>query len=99
MKKISLYLLLGTSLMYSQWFDIDQAGITRSYYISYPNDAIDSTPLIINMHGFGSNAQEQQFYSEMDQFAHSENIAVVYPEGLNNAWNVLHSGMGIHMMM
>ena len=88
MKKISLYLVLGTSLMYSQWFDIDQAGVTRSYYISYPNDAIDPTPLIINMHGFGSNAQEQQLYSEMDQFAHSENIAVVYPEGLNNAWNV-----------
>ena len=88
MKKISLYLVLGTSLMYSLWFDIDQAGVTRSYYISYPNDAIDPTPLIINMHGFGSNAQEQQLYSEMDQFAHSENIAVVYPEGLNNAWNV-----------
>ena len=88
MKKISLYLVIGTSLMYSQWFNINQAGVNRSYYISYPNDAINSTPLIINMHGFGSNAQEQQLYSEMDQFAHSENIAVVYPEGLNNAWNV-----------
>ena len=88
MKKIILYLALGTSLMYAQWFNIDQAGVTRSYYMSYPNNAIGSTPLIINMHGFGSNAQEQQFYSEMDQFAHSENIAVVYPEGLNNAWNV-----------
>ena len=74
--------------MYSQWFSINQAGVTRSYYVSYPNFASGSPALIINMHGFGSNAQEQQFYSEMDQFAHSENIAVVYPEGLNNAWNV-----------
>ena len=40
------------------------------------------------MHGFGSNAQEQQLYSEMDQFAHSQNIAVVYPQGFNNSWNV-----------
>ena len=85
-----LYLLsvITFSLSFAQWFNINQEDVIRSYYMSYPNNAIGSTPLIINMHGFGSNAQEQQFYSEMDQFAHSENIAVVYPEGLNNAWNV-----------
>ena len=85
-----LYLLsvITFSLSFAQWFNLNQEDVIRSYYMSYPNNAIGSTPLIINMHGFGSNAQEQQFYSEMDQFAHSENIAVVYPEGLNNAWNV-----------
>jgi len=85
-----LYLLsvITFSLSFAQWFNINQEDVIRSYYMSYPNNAVGSTPLIINMHGFGSNAQEQQFYSEMDQFAHSENIAVVYPEGLNNAWNV-----------
>ena len=85
-----LYILsvITFSLSFAQWFNINQEDVIRSYYMSYPNNAIGSTPLIINMHGFGSNAQEQQFYSEMDQFAHSENIAVVYPEGLNNAWNV-----------
>ena len=85
-----LYLLsvITFSLSFAQWFNINQEDVIRSYYMSYPNNAIGSTPLIINMHGFGSNAQEQQFYSEMDQIAHSENIAVVYPEGLNNAWNV-----------
>ena len=88
MREIISYLILATSLMYAQWFDIDQAGITRSYYISYPNDDIGPASLIINMHGFGSNAQEQQLYSEMDQFAHSNNIAVVYPQGFNNSWNV-----------
>ena len=88
MKKNIIYIILSTSLMYSQWFNLNHEGINRSYYISYPSNATESTPLIINMHGFGSNAQQQQQYSEMDQFAHSQNIAVVYPEGLNNSWNV-----------
>ena len=71
-----------------QYFTLTHDDVTREYYVSYPDNNTEPCPLIINMHGFGSNAQEQQFYSEMDQFAHSENIAVVYPEGLNNAWNV-----------
>ena len=88
LKMLFLLSVITFSLSFAQWFNINQGDVIRSYYMSYPNNAIGSTPLIINMHGFGSNAQEQQFYSEMDQFAHSENIAVVYPEGLNNAWNV-----------
>ena len=88
LKMLFLLSVITFSLSFAQWFNINQGDVIRSYYMSYPNNAIGSTPLIINMHGFGSNAQEQQFYSEMDQFAHSENIAVVYPEGLNNAWNI-----------
>ena len=88
MKKIVSHLMLSSSLIFSQWFYLDQSGVTRSYYVSYPSNAVESTPLIINMHGYGSNALEQRFYSEMDQFAHSQNITVVYPQGFNNSWNV-----------
>jgi len=88
MKKNIVYIILSTTLIYPQWFNLNQEGVNRSYYISYPSNTTESTPLIINMHGYGSNAQQQQQYSEMDQFAHSQNIAVVYPEGLNNSWNV-----------
>ena len=88
MKKNIVYIILSTTLIYPQWFNLNQEGVNRSYYISYPSNVTESTPLIINMHGYGSNAQQQQQYSEMDQFAHSQNIAVVYPEGLNNSWNV-----------
>jgi len=81
-------MILFFGSIYSQWFSLNQEGIDRFYYVSYPSNATESTPLIINMHGFGSNAQQQQSYSQMDQLAHSENITVVYPEGFNNAWNV-----------
>ena len=88
MKKIVSYLILSSSLIFSQWFYLEQSGVTRSYYVSHPSNAVGSTPLIINMHGYGSNALEQRFYSGMDQFAHSQNITVVYPQGFNNSWNV-----------
>ena len=63
-------------------------GIQRTYYISYPKNNVDSIPLIINMHGTPSNAWQQRLYSEMDSYALPKNIAVVYPEGINKAWNI-----------
>ena len=63
--------------------------------MSYPDNISEqeSAPLIINMHGFGSNALSQRYYSEMDEFAHEQGIAVVYPQGIVNSigstsWNV-----------
>ena len=45
-------------------------------------------PLIINFHGFSSNAIEQQEFSQMDNYAHVNGVGVVYPEGINKSWNV-----------
>ena len=89
MKKILIIFIF--SICFSEWSYIDVDGSTRSYYISYPsniNPENDLIPLIINMHGFGGNALNQMYYTQMDEYAHSQNIAVVYPEGLNNSWNV-----------
>ena len=62
--------------------------IVREYYVSYPENSDSSVPLIINMHGFGSYAIQQKNYSQMDSYAHSKGVAVVYPEAINNSWNV-----------
>ena len=83
-----LILILTVSFSFTQWFSIYHGGVNRTYYVSYPDNASQETPLIINMHGYGGNAINQQIYSDMDQFAHSENITVVYPQGLNYSWNV-----------
>jgi len=86
-----LIYILCFSFSFCQWSYIDVGGVSRSYYVSYPTD-IDpnqnSIPLIINMHGFGGNAASQISYTQMDQFAHPQDVAVVYPQGLNNSWNV-----------
>ena len=81
-------IIVTISLSFTQWFTVNHEGMNRTYYVSYPDNATESTPLIINMHGYGGTAQDQQAYSQMDQFAHAQNMAVVYPQGLNYSWNV-----------
>ena len=67
---------------------LNHNGLIREYYVSYPEGVTEPCPLIINMHGFDSNALEQQVYSGMNPYALDSNMAVVYPEGINNSWNV-----------
>ena len=69
--------------------------VVREYYVSYPENSDSSAPLIINMHGFGSYAIQQKNYSQMDSYAHSKGVAVVYPEAINNSWNV-GTGRGLN---
>ena len=69
--------------------------LVREYYVSYPENNDSSVPLIINMHGFGSYAIQQKNYSQMDSYAHSKGVAVVYPEAINNSWNV-GTGRGLN---
>lgn len=65
-------------------------GILRNYrlYIPASFNANSPAPLVFNLHGYSSNALEQQFYSEMDRVADTANFLVCYPNGVANAWNV-----------
>ena len=88
-------ILIFISFSFSQWYNLNHDLINRTYYVSYPDNISEheSVPLIINMHGFGGNALSQRYYSEMDEFAHEQGIAVVYPQGIVNSigstsWNV-----------
>ena len=44
-------------------------------------------PIVINMHGLGSNGGQQEFYSRMSETSDANNFVVVYPNGLANSWN------------
>ena len=69
---------------------IQHDGITRDYILHLPTgyDANESYPFVYNLHGFGSNAQQQQFYSAMDNTADDNGFIVCYPNGIDNSWNV-----------
>lgn len=59
-------------------------GITRSYRLYIPsiyNAGNPPCPLIINMHGYTSNASQQQSYSNFMPIADTANFLMVYPEG------------------
>ena len=70
-------------------------GVLRDYNFRVPSgyDGSTALPLVINMHGYTSNASQQEFYSNMTPIAEEQNFFVVYPNGIGNAWNVGFPGV------
>lgn len=100
MRLILILLLICSTLSLSAqdetrevWHD----GEIRSYLLHLPDayDGESGLPLVINMHGFGSNATEQQIYTRFNSLSDQNNFIVVYPQGLpaeipigeGNHWN------------
>ncbi len=69
---------------------IQHDGITRDYILHLPTgyDESKSYPFVYNLHGFTSNAAQQQFYSDMDATADANGFIVCYPNGIGASWNV-----------
>lgn len=67
--------------------DLTVDGVDRTAILHIPPgyDPAEPMPLVVNLHGFGSNAPQQRFFSAMDAFADEQGFMVVYPEGLMNA--------------
>lgn len=93
MKKLYLFvivLLSYTGVIEAQTnVDIRVNGVNREYilYIPAGHDVNAPAPLVINYHGYGSNAAQQQIYSNMNAVADTAGFIVVYPDGLNSSWN------------
>ena len=68
--------------------------IQRNYILYIPEicDGSTAVPLVLNFHGYGSNATQQMFYGDFRDIADTEGFLLVYPEGtLSNGdqfWNV-----------
>lgn len=91
MKKSVVWLLavLTAGLLQAQSSMVHD-GITRYYRVHLPSgyDPSIAYPLVFNLHGYTSNAMQQEAYSQMNQVADAEKFIVVYPDGVNNSWNV-----------
>jgi polyhydroxybutyrate depolymerase len=92
MKKILLSVIaaISFSISFSQEFSLIHDGLVRTYrlYIPPGYDPDSIYPLVINMHGLGSNAFEQEVYTAFDSVADTAGIIVVYPNGINETWNI-----------
>jgi len=68
---------------------VEYEGVERSYNVFVPDvhDGESPIPLVMMMHGFGSNPTEQAFFSQMNSTAMANGLAVAYPAGLNDSWN------------
>lgn len=88
----SLMALTGSGFSQTNIIDsIYYDGVWRNYRLHLPPAFTPQSdlPVIINMHGLGSNALEQEVYSGMDCVADTADFAVCYPNGLNESWNVI----------
>lgn len=74
-------------------------GGLREYilYIPAVYDPLEPAPLVLNLHGYGSNNLEQMFYGDFRPIADTAAFLVVHPNGLpdllgNRAWNTFGIG-------
>lgn len=80
-------LLIQTSLFcFSQTTSVDSiisGGIYRSFRIYVPAayNASSARPLVLDLHGYTSNAYEEQYYSNFMPIADTANFILVYPQG------------------
>lgn len=96
MKKYFLILFCFFSFAgFSQTYSFTHNSIVRSYIVHLPTgyNASNQYPVVINMHGYTSTASQQQSYSQMNVVADTGKFIVVYPDGVNNAWN---AGYGVN---
>jgi polyhydroxybutyrate depolymerase len=69
-------------------------GVYRNYILHIPTGYSSATqhPLVLNLHGYTSNASQEQLYTQMDVTADANNFLVVYPNGISNYWNSFGAG-------
>ncbi len=99
-------LLFSTSLFISaQTTVVDSVlsgGIYRTYRLYIPATFTGYTPrpLVIDLHGYTSNATNEQLYSNFMPIADTANFLVVYPQGTNlnglPYWNAGISNTGVN---
>ena len=65
-------------------------GSYRTFRVHTPPgfSVAEHLPLVFNLHGLTSNGEQQEAYSEMNGVADVERFVVVYPDGVNNSWNL-----------
>jgi polyhydroxybutyrate depolymerase len=90
---IVLMLFLNATMTFTQTTltgNLMHDGLNRNYRLRLPanHDKNVPIPLVFNMHGFSSNAAQQELYSAMNAVADTAQFAVCYPNGISNAWNV-----------
>ncbi len=81
----------ATWIMSESEHTLEYNGLTRRYllYIPPSYDASQRVPLILSLHGFASNPNQQTLYSEWNTLADEHNFIVVYPQGTGRPlrWN------------
>ena len=97
---LTIPLLLLSALCFGQSTveSISHDGIQREYRLYVPSvyDGSEPVPLLFNLHGYTSNAFEQEIYGDFRPIADTASFILVHPEGTLDAtgttfWNAFGS--------
>jgi polyhydroxybutyrate depolymerase len=80
---------------------IDVDGRPRSYRLAVPRsyDPSAPTPLVLDLHGSGSNAAQQSVYSQIPARAADRGYLVVTPDAIDGQWELAGRGSDDHFLM
>ena len=75
---------------------LTSGGMERTYLLHVPPSYNTATPmpLVVNLHGFGSDAGDQMLYSRFNQLADTEGFIVVAPNGSGSPQRWTFPGLG-----
>lgn len=70
-------------------YSLTHGGLTRSYRLHVPASYVPGTPapLVFSLHGYTSNAGQQELYTGLDAVADTAGFLICYPDGVNAQWN------------
>lgn len=86
---LSLIILLLVHALYSQEkvnYSLNHDGKNRKYFVHVPAsyDGSKKVALVIDLHGYTSNAEQQYEYTKFRNVADTANILVAYPDATND---------------
>lgn len=91
-KQVWLIILIAlTCLKHNAQTRVIKVNDTLRQFTIYSSSKIkadEKAPLLLNFHGSGMTALEHMFYTSTNSLAEEKGFIVVYPQGLNNDWNV-----------
>jgi polyhydroxybutyrate depolymerase len=92
--RISKWILGGISHTCFMKYDT----IWRHYIVHLPRGYIKTGKyaMVINFHGYGDSAADQEMYTQMDVTADSFGFIVLYPDAVNHHWNIGLNGYKYH---
>lgn len=102
--KLIFLSLLFPSTLFSQStvHTLEHNGLTRSYrlYVPASYNANTAVPLVFNLHGYTSNAIQQELYGDFRGIADTANFILIHPDGTldvggNRFWNAFGASGGV----
>ncbi|MCX7987409.1 MAG: hypothetical protein N2662_10765, partial [Bacteroidales bacterium] len=83
---IAILLLINNTS--AQIEDFVVGNTTRKMLVYAPSTIVPGRPLLISMHGYNQDINYQKNQTQWETVAKENNFVVVYPGGINNAWDI-----------